>query len=273
MLKRGWFLKAAGIVYPTSVRIQTPRQTLEAVRAAILQQTPGGYFRFGDGEVNILYGLGSIDQGQSSSMPAEMKRAFALSGPGIIKSLMIHSDRFGKSEGMRKGIHWTADAWATRLLDRCFEYFIGEKIYSHAALAYAAVYDQAYALEFLNFLKSFQPIFIGNREAPPRLIEQLWGKTDFIPASPKNAYAEIDRLEAQAVKAIFRRGRSFDVVVVALGPTSNILQERLISRHHLPVFTFDFGSLLSVFMGDFNRAWMTEEGLEKKDWEKFLSQI
>jgi len=273
LLKRGWFLKAAGIVYPASVRIQTPRQTLDEIRRVISARMPGAYLRFGDGEVNILHGLGSMEQNSNAAMSKEMKQSFCLTGPGIIKSLMIHSDRFGKSEGMGPGTHWNTDEWAERLLSRCFEYFIGEKIYSHAALAYAAVYDQKYALDFLKFLKSLNPIFVGNGQYQPQLLERLFGKTVFIPTPPKDAYLNINQIENQTVQAIKQRARPFDVVVMALGPTSNILQMRLITKHRLPVFLFDYGSLLSAFAGNISRVWMAPEGVSQINWEELLLNV
>lgn len=273
LLKRRLLLRVAGVKFPPSVTVQTPRQTLDEVRRVITGQLPGAYLRFGDGEVNILHGLGSMEQTSNTAMSKEMKQAFCLSGPGIIKSLMIHSDRFGKSPGMKTGIHWTTDEWATRLLSLSFEYFIGEKIYSHAALAYVAVYDREYAVDFLRFLKSLNPIFVGNEKYPHHVLEKLFGKTVSIPAPPQNAYLNIDQIERSIVQVIKERARPLDVVVTALGPTSNILQMRLINKHNLPVFIFDFGSLLDAFCNWNTRVWMDLSDLSNNYWQELLLTI
>ena len=101
----------------------------------------------------------------------------------------------------------------------------------------------------------------------------LFGKTVFIPTPPKDAYLNINQIENQTVQAIKQRARPFDVVVMALGPTSNILQMRLITKHRLPVFLFDYGSLLSAFAGDISRVWMAPQGVSQINWEELLQSI
>lgn len=270
---RGFFLGLAGFKLPGSIKVYSPEETLDEIRKIMEKRAPGAYFRFGDGEANALNGLGAIEQDGDKNLAVEMREAFSLSGPGIVKSLMIHSRKYGFSAGMESGAHFCTDQWAENLLRNCFEYFIGEKIYSHAALAYASVYKPEEAIKFLTFLKSFDPIFVGNRDIPFEILTKLFGKTVHIKTEPKGAYGQIDGLERDILAAIKLRDLPYDVVVLAAGPAAKILQKRILTRSKGNLFLFDFGSLIDALSGKNTRAWIEQGSFDGKYRDELLSKL
>lgn len=261
------------INFPPSVRIRSPWETIEACRSCMVEGVSGAYLRFGDGDVNLLEGRRELLQEATPQLKSEMEEAFSLEGPGIIKGLMIHSRRFGLWEGMRPGMHETADEWAENLLRRCFTYFIGSPIYSHAALAHLAVSDRSYAVQFLRFLKAQRPIFIGNEDIPATVITQLFDTESHIRTPAKNSYEAIDRIEKESVAAIGETGNTFRIVVVAMGCSGRVLAKRLLKDNTCNVFVFDFGSLMDAFCGWSTRAWMDVAGLSPNYFVEMLAKL
>lgn len=109
--------------FPISVHIKDPKETVLKIIDFIQKESVGAYLRFGDGEINIIDNIGAIEQKANSFLKKEMIDSLNLKGTGIMKSLMIHSHKFGFSEGMKLGTHLTDDAWAVNLLRRCYQYF------------------------------------------------------------------------------------------------------------------------------------------------------
>jgi hypothetical protein len=235
-------------------------------------RTGGGYLRFGDGDVNLLWHESSLEQPPHDGLTVEMREAFSLVGPGIMKCLPLHSARFGMYDGMRPGHHGTEDEWAERFLYRCFEYFIGQPIYSMVALAYTAAVDAPFAVDFLRFLKSTRPVFTGNAGTPPHIVRALFGSTDHVAAPPRDAYAEIDRLERQTLDLVSKRG-GYSVVAMAAGCGGRPLAKRLIKNGGDSLFVFDFGSLLDIFCGWKTRAWFDLTGRDRDYWDDLLAQV
>jgi hypothetical protein len=261
------------INFPQSINIRSPWETIEACKKIITAGVSGAYLRFGDGDVNLLEGQRELLQEANPRLKLEMEEAFSLDGPGIIKGLMIHSQRFGLWDGMRPGVHEASNEWAENLLRRCFPYFIGTQIYSHAALAYLAVSDQSFTIQFLHFLKAQRPIFIGNEKIPTTVIMQLFDTESHIKTPAVNSYETIDSVERMAVAAIRDNCKSFNVVVVAMGCSGRVLAKRLLKDNKCNVFVFDFGSLMDAFCGWSTRAWIEITGVSAGYFNDILSEL
>jgi len=244
------------IAFPDCIRVQSPDETLRVASHLIRTARRGAYLRFGDGEVNLLDGSGPAAAQRSTPLLAEeIREAFALGGPGIMKSLMIHSPRFGIFPGMVPGIHGVTDAWAEKLLSRCYPYFIGQCIYSHAALAYLSAFEPRRAIEFLTLLKAHTPVLVGNENIPPHIVSSLFGDTIHVKVPAQDAYRDIDRILQETLERATSPGGDWRAVVVAAGAAGKVLQKRLY-RRRVSVFSFDFGSLMDAFCGWRTRAWM-----------------
>lgn len=259
--------------FPASVKILSPRQTLNKCKEIISNKISGAYLRFGDGDVNLLNGEDELMQKSNEKLKAEMKETFSLTGDGVVKGLMIHSRRFGLCPGMRLGVHLTDDKWAAKFLRKCYKYFIGDKIYSHVALSYAAVFERDYAVDFLRFLKSSEPIFICNEKVEPSIAVKLFGSNIFIGTPATGSYSKIDEIERLSLKAIDESKKDFVVMVVAMGCSGRVLQKRILQNSKKKVFLFDFGSLLDAFCGWNTRAWIELSNLPDDYFKKLLDEI
>lgn len=239
-----------------SIRIQSPHETIELCRYYMEKQLRGAYLRFGDGDVNLLKGRNASRQLAMESLQIEMQQTFELNGKGIMKSLPLHSKKYGRCHGMKEGVHEHTDEWADNILRQCFEYFIGSHIYSPVALAHLAIMDTPTALEFLRFLKSVNPLFIGNENIPHHIIKSLFGDTSHIPVPPEQSYNQIDEIERQTLRELNLRNKRYDVIVMAMGCPGRPLSKRILKNNDFNLFIFDFGSLLDALNGWETRTWI-----------------
>ena len=249
--------------FPTSVHIKTPEETIKKMIWFIQEKQKGAYLRFGDGEINIIDGIGAIEQKSDTSLKVEMIQSLNLSGEGVMKSLMIHSKRFGFSEGMKLGTHLTDDGWAVNLLRRCYQYFIGHNIYSHAALAYSAQFEREHLDKLLDEIKKVPfRIFIGNKNIPDNVVYKHLGENTFrVFIEPTNTYASVDVIESD-VKSLLEKNKDiYGVIILSAGPTANVIQKRLHPVYN--IFSLDFGSMMDALSGNKTRAWIDDSFTNK----------
>jgi len=256
--------------FPPNVRIASPWETLEACRERIEKQMTGVYLRFGDGEINVLEGGNTIAEKGTPAFAAEMKQVFSMGGPGVLKSLPLHSRRFGLWPGMKPGVHENPDDWAESMLARTYPFFVGERIYSHVALCYLAVFDRACAVNFLTFLKRTRPLFVGNRDISEDVLRGLFGEFGRVGAPPRDSYREIDRILQETRSRIRANGAAFQVVVMAMGCAGRVVAKRILADNSLRVFFFDLGSIMDAFNQNTTRAWMEHPHAY---WKELLREI
>lgn len=253
------------VQFPDCVEVQHPRTTLELCRELIQSQTRGAYLRFGDGDVFLLTGRDEKYQTANPQLSQEMGEAFNLKGKGIVKALGINSKRFGLLPHMGPGIHQWDDVTATKVLSDCFGYFIGSQIHCNVALAYTAVFDREYAVNFLRFLKSQNPVlFIGNEDVPDEILHKLFGNIERVASPARNSYDRIDEIEQKSREVLKKHNDEFATVIVAMGCSGRPLAKRLYN-HGLNIFLFDFGSLLDAFCGWGTRAWIEQTDHDIRD--------
>lgn len=257
--------------FPDGIRVVTPKETLESIIGKIERKIPGGYLRFGDGDVNLLYGKNDMLQNTNPMLQSEMKETFQLAGDGIMKALPIHSIKYGISEGMKPGIHESSNAQADELLRSVYMYFIGHEIYSPVALAYLAATDKEYTVNYLKILRRNPIIFIGNKNVSNDVISKLFNTNIHIQTPDKQAFDAIDRIEREFENLHLGKD-TYHIVVLAMGCSGRILAKRLINKYS-NVFTFDFGSLLDAFCGWQSRAWIELVDKEDDYWLGLLNDV
>jgi len=251
-----------------NIKIVSPEKTLSKITEYLKLEKEGAYFRFGDGEINMIEGKGAIEQDSNYSLGKEMREALELSGDDTMKSLMINSPRFGFT--FKESKHIVPDAWATRLLERAYPFFIGDKIYCHAALAYCFEYKKKEMKDLLGEIRKKQlKIFVGNKLMPKDILEQTFGKNIIhIEIEPKNSYKDTSVIERKITDILNKNKDKFYTIIFAAGPTSNILQKRLYGKYN--IFSIDFGSLIDAIAGWNTRAWID---LDKNYYKDILNQL
>ena len=249
-----------------NIKMVSPENTVAQMTSYLKAEKGGAYFRFGDGEINMIEGKGAIEQDSNSSLGKEMKEALELSEDNIMKSLMINSPKFGFKDSK----HLVGDKWATNLLKRAYFYFIGDKIYCHAALAYCFEYKKKEIKDLLaEIRKKDLKIFIGNKLMPKDILTETFGKNIVhIEIEPKNSYKDADKIEEKIIFELNKNKGKFHTLIFAAGPTSNVLQKRLYGKYN--IFSIDFGSLIDAIAGWNTRAWID---LDKNYYKDILNEL
>lgn len=240
-------------------------QTLKEIEDCILKQIPGGYLRFGDGDIYLLNGNDDSYQEGGTAISKEIEEAFNIKSKTVYKSIPAHSRLFGYRPAKIEGA-LIPDIEAALYYYRVKKFFKGQRIYSAVALQFLFINNRELCLRFLRLIKSNDPIFIGNSEIDKSLVQFLFGG-DFIRTPPINAYKEIDRIEKETVALL---GDSFKFLVIAMGCSGRVLQKRLLLRE-LNVFIFDFGSLIDALNNTSSRSWI--RNLKDSSPQEFLNGI
>ena len=247
--------------------------TLNKCRETIERQINGAYLRFGDGDVILREGGNDLLQHGNLNLANDMKEAFSLSGEGMIKCLPLHSNKFGYMPNMTLGVHKWDDEFAERMLQCSRQYFKNDKIYSMAALHYLAIYDRDFTIKFLQFIRQFKPIFIGNENVPTDIVNKLFDSNTHIKTPPQQCYEQLNRIENEALNELDKHGNNYKVIVLAMGTSGRILMNRIIKKQEYNVFLFDFGSLLDAICGWNTRDWIGLSPVPPNYWDEMLNEI
>jgi len=239
--------------------------TLSAIERTICSEQKGAYLRFGDGDILVMNGIrNDSHQTLNSKLQIELQEAIQLTGDNVFKTLPLYHKAFGGfEEGMFPGNHETSSEFCENMihLAECYWHSI-DKVYSHAALSFAATQYTDRCINFLITLKRAKPkILIGNKYIPRALIDLLFGtQCIFIPSPESNAYSYINDIE-NACNQILKEDSDYSIVVVAMGLSGRALEKRLYKNHD-NLFLFDFGSLMDALI----EAWKFSHNTEKRAW-------
>tara|TARA_R110000868_G_scaffold14457_5_gene67374 strand:- start:26424 stop:27305 length:882 start_codon:yes stop_codon:yes gene_type:complete len=241
-----------------NVRIKTSKQTILEIKNTIENKKKGAYMRFGDEDIYLMLGEDGALHKTNKKMAKEMKEAMKCNIGVNHFALPINSNLFGLEEGMSENMHLVPDKDAIKYLGATYKYNNNNNIYTPVALHYLATFNQPFCTSFLNFLKSTSPIFVGNQNTKPELVEKLFGGLH-IKCPSVNSYTDIDRVEIELEKLLRQKEYVFQVVVMAMGCPGRILQKRILKKGY-NVYLFDFGSLLDAFNDDNTRLWIDLAG-------------
>lgn len=255
-----------------NVRIRTTRETLERCANLITTQSGGAYLRFGDGDIYLAHGMNDALQTATPEFAREMREAFRCNMPGVLKALPIHSEKFGREEGMSPGVFLMRDEAAEGFLRRTLEFFAGHPIYSAVALHYQFTADVEYALAFLRLLQQNTALFVGAEDVPEEDRRLLFGDAPHVRTPMKDSYRAMDRIEQETVRLLSTR-EDYGVVVVATGCAGRVLIKRLLHRGLTHFFYFDFGSLLDLICGWNTRTWHNRAGITPEKVERLRREL
>jgi hypothetical protein len=241
-----------------NVRIKSSLETIDDIKNTISNKERGAYFRFGDEDIYLMLGKDGPMHQTTEKMAKEMKEAMQCNVGINHFAIPINSTLFGFEEGMEEDMHLVYDKDAIRYLSATSKYIDVKNIYTPVALHYLATFNKQSCIHFLNFLKSTNPVFVGNQNTKEELVKKLFGDIH-IKTPPVNSYTEIDRIEIELEKTLKEKGDSFQVVVMAMGCPGRILQKRILKKGY-NVYLFDFGSLLDAFNDDNSRLWIDLAG-------------
>ncbi len=247
------------------------QDTLSTIAKIISAKQKGAYLRFGDGDVNLALGLNDALQSRNQSLMYEMREAFSLQDPHILKTLPLYCKEFnGYEEGMFPGNHGAPYEWCLDIVNKVKPLWNGplKDVYSHAALHFAASQYPDFCIQFLKFLKKSNCyMLIGNEKIPASMPELLFGPDClFVPTPSQQSYNAIDRIEKECLEKI-GDNKEYKIIVTAMGCSGRALQKRLWKKLD-NVFLFDFGSVLDALCGWNTRAWIELTEFDEKTFIK-----
>jgi hypothetical protein len=241
-----------------NVNINTSLKTIKDIKDTINKKQKGAYMRFGDGDIFLMLGKNEMLQKANKKMAKEIKDAMIFKDGVLHKGLPIHSSLFGYEKGMKENMHLVSDDNAIKFLASTYKFVDVTNIYSPVALHYLATFNHDACLDFLQFLRNTNPIFVGNKNIKSELIKKLFGDIH-IKTPAENSYLEIDRIENELINVLKKKQDEFVVVVIAMGCAGRVLQKRILKKR-FNVYLFDFGSLLDAFNNDNTRLWIDLAG-------------
>lgn len=233
--------------------------TLEKIKQTIINKEKGMYLRFGDGDVNLAECVYDSYQEPRQDLAKEMREAFALNGPTILKTLPLYCPELnGVEEGMFPGNCLTDIDWCLQILKRSQKFWNAEitDVYSHAAIRFAFVQYPDLCIEFSKFLKQQNCcLLVGNKNIPDSVRSDLFGpQCHFVPTPDRNSYSEIDRIERECLEKI-SNDDTYKIIIISMGCSGRVLGKRLWKKlDH--IFLFDYGSLMDAFCGLATRDWI-----------------
>jgi len=248
--------------------------TLAKIQEIIASEQKGAWLRFGDGDVNLANGLNDLHQKKDKHLQAEMREAFSMNGPTILKSLSLHCDALGlKEEGMYPGNQEVQLPWCINHFNKAKHLWGGpvQDVYSPVALCFMATEHPQECASFLRFLREQNVVLlVGNKDIPAHIRTLLFGSScAFVPTPSSRSYTQIDRIERECLAKIPNDG-AYKVVIVAMGCAGRPLQKRL-WRKIDNVFFFDFGSLMDALCGWNTRAYIELTGFDRHAFLRLFS--
>jgi hypothetical protein len=241
-----------------NVTIKSSIETLNAIKATIVNEQKGAYMRFGDGDIFLMLGRDDMLHKANEKMAKEMKEAMKIRKGVIHKGYPFHSQLLGYEQGMEVDMHLVSDVDALKFLAATYSFIDIHNVYTSFALHYLATFNQESCVLFLRFLRSTNPIFVGNKNLDPELLKKLFSETH-IKTPVSNSYLEIDRIEKELIQELDKKKDEFQVIVLAMGCPGRILQKRILKKGY-NVYLFDFGSLLDALNNDNTRLWIDVAG-------------
>lgn len=258
-----------------TLRFHKTKETLLKIKEIVSSKHKGAYLRFGDGDLELAHGQRDMLQYADHVLQREMQEALALNGPTVLKTLPLYCPELGGYEsGMFPGNHEAPYSWCLNILRKAKPLWRCEfnDVYSHAALHFAASQMSDVCIDFLKFLKKSNcTVFIGNKNVPKSIRDLLFGpECVFIQTPATNSYAEIDKIERDALRAV-GLSSEYQIIVTAMGCSGRPLQKRLWNKLD-NVFLFDFGSLMDALCGWNTRAWIELTKFDKNAFISLLSE-
>lgn len=257
----------------TKVKFYSTRETLDKVLELVEKNQKGGYFRFGDGDVNLALGMSELLQNAENELTKLMVDSMKLNHPNVIRTLPLHCKEWGTlEEGMFPGNHECPLDWCENIFNN-FTNITGEEdqieLYSNVALSHLSLKDPDYASSFLNTISSKVKYFIGNENIPKEILEKLFGpKVIHIKTPSKASFSKFNQIYQQFQESCLG-DQDYSVVITSMGCTGRVMQKKIWDNYD-NFFLFDFGSLMDALCGWNTRAWMD---LVKFDSENFLNKI
>lgn len=249
--------------------VNNMQPTLDKLHDLLSTETKVYYCRFGDGDFNIMSGIGRcIEHAASPELQKELIESFLIDDPKYIKGTMVNEPTFN---GMDLQAVDPDDNKKT--LDFIGSLYINSgreelKLDSHVLLTYLAVCEQEIMTNFLDtFIRPKRKLFIGS--VAKDKIEKLVGKIDYYVKIPcakveeqkvfPGAYYFIDEWWPKVLDCI----DDVELVLPTAGMAGRVITKRLWNLGK-DVHCIELGSMVDAVVGKMSRSiWKRNNNDEK----------
>ncbi|WP_350432819.1 hypothetical protein ABIS04_05300 [Shewanella sp. H8] len=244
--------------------IISAKVTLEILLKRLANGENTTYFRFGDGDIFLLNNKSGRKQVKTKTLKIEYEKCFGMNGDDIIKSIPIHSIKYGYDVGMKTGSHLQSDRVADVLLSLCAKYFIGTKIYSPVALHHCLIHEIELTTKFFKELKTRCNVFIGSDANNDIILNELLSPQKIIKTLPRDAYSQINNVFKEIDDYLIKvKTEKIITIVFSCGTTAKILMKRIRDKYpEKEFYLFDLGSVIDVFHGREDWTWVRDHKQE-----------
>lgn len=235
--------------------VKSPQETADQLEKLIKSGERFAFVRFGDGEILLMDGWKGKERQHFNSpeLQKEMQEAFSVADENFMMAMTgerEEDDTLIESPAYR-GLFGRFDPKHNKTVDDLIEKYKKRDTYwTVNTLPYLAVYRPTRFVQLMKALKNKKVAFVGPRHLMLNSnIKKAYNVSTWISAPAKQAYYELDHIEKNV------RSVDADIVLIALGCASNILQKRLWKDYKAS--TIDTGSISDALAGNFQkRGWM-----------------
>ncbi len=264
----------------------SPHKSLDTINKIIdiiTKNEKGAYLRFGDGEMNHMMGMPSMENKHDTNFDIEMRESICIDDPNYLKGVCLMCDKYGLlEEKMWPGNH----EWPEYIADKYFAimYNIRKNIlteyYTFVAFNF---YLTTYPEKSFPLMKNIRDlclkndvIFIGNKTINKNVIELMFGeKYLFIECLSKNSYSDINNIENKLIYSL-NINDNYKIVIVCCGATTEALAKRIWKTNNIKCnyFMLDFGSIIDALSGNNSRQYLIDTNFNGKMYcERFKKYI
>lgn len=247
-----------------SIRAKGTGESLKTLTDRLDKSDMVYYTRFGDGEIAMFNGSG-LDTRNINEMEAtqefrdELTESFLIDSEDYLRAVSVN---YPRDDGMVDGL-FAPFPYNEELLRAVNNVDTTElegdvRIYENPVLFhYLAVFKSAVYTEFLDkYVRPKTKMFVGSQ--PKEQMERMFGEIKCHVITPKqNSYSDIEDIW-ESIK-INVKACKIDMVILATGQTSNIIQKRMWNAG-MRVHCIDVGSVVDAIVEENSRDWIILAG-------------
>jgi hypothetical protein len=237
--------------------------TSAMIEDLVVKRKSGAYLRFGDGDINLLWGLPDMMSAATKEIQADIARAFKLrstSSYALLKSLPLYCDQLGNVQPNTKstaGFFGASNYHCFKLIALARRYILNQELYCSVFMSYYFSTDPDRYLAILKVLLANPTVLVSPYSRSFSSYSPIAYSSYLINCPKENAYSEIESIEKRLLDYLESNQSVYHVVILAMGCAGRALVARLLSSYKLNAFIFDIGSSFDALYGNIStRAWM-----------------
>jgi hypothetical protein len=240
-------------------------ETVFILISQIKNKKAGMYFRFGDGDFNIVSGMDDMLAKTTPNFQHWMKEAMKIDDTTVMTCIPHHcKDTNTLEEGMYPGNHEYPIDMVRRFIYilSSLRNNIPNVLYTNIALSYCASRSPDIVIELHKELKKNNILYIGNNMYSKEFLTKLFGDSiDTIYTPQRDSYFEHDSVFSRLDTLYHTKYNLMDffVIIMAAGCGGRAFSAEIYSKYYnlkRNFFLFDYGSLLDYLWGYKSRAYM-----------------